>query len=58
MAAELTCINKACGKEITIREKKLNAGLCNGCFRLAIAHTAREIGSRNGKARGSGGECK
>ena len=32
MSSEETCINPQCGKKITSRELKLNAGLCTDCF--------------------------
>lgn len=38
--ANLRC---PCGKPITRREKRLNAGLCDKCFAKACAATAREI---------------
>jgi len=41
--AELRC---RCGKTITRREKKLNAGLCDECFTKALRATAREIAKR------------
>ena len=42
--ANLTC--GSCGKAITRREKRLNAGLCNTCFGKALRATAREIAKR------------
>ena len=35
MSSEETCINPQCGKKITSRELKLNAGLCTDCFQDA-----------------------
>jgi hypothetical protein len=32
-----------CGKKITKRENKLNAGLCNKCLQKALAAMARQI---------------
>lgn len=43
--ANLRCLS--CGKPVTRREKKLNAGLCNGCFAKALRATAREIAKKN-----------
>lgn len=45
--ANLTC--GGCGKPITRREKRLNAGLCTGCFEKACRATAREIAKRLNK---------
>lgn len=37
---------KGCGKEISKREDRLNAGLCSECFQQACAAAAREIAER------------
>ena len=40
---KLRCLNPRCKREITRREKRLNAGLCNSCFQDACRETARRI---------------
>ena len=40
-------MNCKCGKKISSREKKLNAGLCDACLQLALRETAKEIAKKN-----------
>lgn len=43
---KLTCISPRCRREISKREKRLNAGLCNGCLQAALREEARRIARR------------
>jgi hypothetical protein len=38
-----------CGKEISRREKRLNAGLCDTCLQKALRAEAKRIAKRLGK---------
>jgi NMD protein affecting ribosome stability and mRNA decay len=44
--SELRC---KCGKEISKREKQLNAGLCDACLQAALRAEAKRIAKRLGK---------
>jgi len=38
-----------CGREISRREKRLNAGLCDKCLQAALRAEAKKIAKRLGK---------
>ena len=44
MSSKETCVNPRCGKKITSRELKLNAGLCTDCFQDACRAMAEDVG--------------